>query len=217
MTVTTAMPARGLYAITTARSGVPLVDHVADVIDGGARVVQYRDKSRDAAHRRREASALLSVCRKAGVPLIINDDVELAATMGADGVHLGRGDPDPAAARKHLGNHAIIGVSCYNQLARAHQALAVGASYVAFGSFFASPTKPQAVRADIELLKQARRELACPIVAIGGITPANGGALIAAGADFLAVIGGLAGDLPPAQAAGQYAALFTQHQEEHTP
>jgi thiamine-phosphate pyrophosphorylase len=184
---------RGLYAVTPvhAPSGRPLAEQVAEAIVGGARVVQYREKAGDSERRAREATALLLVCRSHGVPLIINDDVELALRIGADGVHLGREDPDPAEARQRLGDRAIIGVSCYDQMERARWAQAVGAQYVAFGRFFPSMTKPQAVSASPELLRQARHELSIPLVAIGGITPENGAALIAAGADMLAVVQGV--------------------------
>jgi thiamine-phosphate pyrophosphorylase len=118
------------------------------------------------------------------VPLIVNDDLELAQRIGADGVHLGREDADPRDARERLGANAIVGVSCYDQLERAHWAQEVGADYAAFGRFFPSATKPQAVPASLDLLRRARRELALPPVAIGGITPENGRSLIAAGADM---------------------------------
>lgn len=184
---------RGLYAITPIRpaDGPGLTEQVAAAIAGGARVVQYRDKSGDNAKRVREASELLALCRGRGVPLIINDDLALAARVGADGLHLGRDDPDPREARRRLGGQAIIGVSCYDQLDRALWAQAVGAQYVAFGRFFPSPTKPQAVPTSLKLLRRARRELRLPLVAIGGITPENGPALIAAGADMLAVVSGI--------------------------
>ncbi len=125
------------------------------------------------------------------MPLIINDDVELAATVGAAGVHLGRDDGDPVAARTRLGPDAIIGVSCYDRLDLAQAATRAGASYCAFGSFFHSSVKPNAVRATPDLLSRARRHIPVPLVAIGGITPQNAGLLIAAGADLLAVITGV--------------------------
>jgi thiamine-phosphate pyrophosphorylase len=184
---------QGLYAITplTPPPEPRLAEQVAEAIAGGARIVQYRDKAGDADRRARAAAELLHVCRAHGVPLIINDDVELALRVGADGVHLGREDPDPAEARQRLGDRAIIGLSCYDQLERARLAQAVGAQYAAFGRFFPSMTKPQAASASPELLRQARRELHIPLVAIGGITPENGAALIAAGADMLAVVQGI--------------------------
>ncbi len=201
---------RGLYVLTDT-SLTPddqLVAAVAAAIDGGAAVVQYRDKSHDSSRRQAQARALLTLCRQRRVPLIINDDVALAAATGADGVHVGREDADLQQARATLGPEAIIGVSCYNDLTRAHEAQAYGADYVAFGSFFASPTKPEAVAASLDLLRAARAELTIPIAAIGGITPENGAQLVAAGADLLAVITGVFGQADVRAAARRYAALF---------
>ena len=210
------MPGRGLYAITAGESGTLLSQRVAGYLRGGARVIQYRDKSGDTARRQREAGGLLSLCRHADVPLLINDDVGLASKVGADGVHLGRDDADIHSARQTLGPNAIIGVSCYNQIDRARQAVAGGADYVAFGSVFSSDTKPDAVRVELSLLTRARQQLPCPIVAIGGITAANGAAVIAAGADLLAVIGGLQqGD--PEQAARRIDQCFLHPGPEEQP
>ena len=201
---------RGLYAITdpalAARAG--LVDAVARALAGGARAVQYRDKGADVARRQAEAAALASLCRAAGALFIVNDDVELAVSVGADGVHLGRDDAAIAAARARLGPDRLVGASCYDQLALAHAAVAAGADYVAFGSFHPSPTKPDAVRADAGLLRRARRALAVPLVAIGGITPENGAPLVAAGADMLAVIHALFGASDVRAAAAAFARLF---------
>ncbi len=184
---------RGLYAITDRQLATngQLADQVALALAGGARMIQYRDKGTDRERRHREASTLLQLCRRAQIPLIINDDLDLACRIGADGIHLGRDDPDPVAARARLGADAIIGVSCYNQLQLARQAQDAGADYVAFGRFFPSRSKPDAVSADTRLLQEARRQLSIPMVAIGGITPENGGPLVAAGADMLAVIQGI--------------------------
>ncbi|MBO8085525.1 thiamine phosphate synthase [Marichromatium sp. AB32] len=199
----------GLYAITpTAPHPRPLTERVAEAIAGGARLIQFRDKGTDARAREQQARALLDCCRAGGARLIINDDLALAARIHADGVHLGRDDGDPRAARALLGEGAIIGVSCYDALERARRAAAAGASYVAFGSFFASPTKPAAVRATPELLDAARREIPLPRVAIGGITPQNGGLLIAAGADMLAVVSGVFAAPDVAVAARAYTSLF---------
>ena len=206
-------PLQGLYAITDRRLAATgsLTDQVALALAGGVRMVQYRDKGSDPERRRREASALLQLCRRAGVPLIINDDLDLAWEIGADGVHLGRDDPDPAIARERLGAGAIIGISCYNRLPAARQAQAGGADYVAFGRFFPSHSKPQAVPADAGLLRAARRELSIPIVAIGGITPENGGPLVAAGAHMLAVIHGIFGQPDIRAACQRFLPLFDQH------
>ena len=200
-------PRGGLYAIT----GAPRDDLQAAVeraIGGGAAVLQYRDKSADQVRRRAEAEALQQVCRRLRVPLIVNDDVEFAATVGATGVHLGESDADIGAARARLGEAAIIGVSCYDSLQRARDAAAAGADYLAFGAFFASPTKPNARRATTELL-HAARSLGLPLVAIGGITPDNAQPLIDAGADFVAVVSGVFAAADPAAAARRYADLFT--------
>jgi thiamine-phosphate pyrophosphorylase len=190
------------------RRGAGLVPRVAAAISGGARLVQYRDKSTDAAKRRAEAAALLALCQSHGVPLIINDDVELAVAIGADGVHLGRDDPEVEAARRRLGPGPLVGVSCYDRFELALAARAAGADYIAFGSFFPSTTKPGAVRASDALLGRARRELGLPVVAIGGITPENGAALIAAGADMLAVIHAVFGAADVRAAASALARLF---------
>lgn len=208
----------GLYAIADtgylddARPG----DAVAQALCGGARIVQYRDKRNTAEVRRRQATALRTLCGEHGALFIVNDDVALARAAGADGVHLGRDDADIDEARRALGAAAVIGISCYNDLARAEAAVRRGADYVAFGSFFPSRTKPGAVRADAALLRDAKTRLAVPLVAIGGITPENGAALIAAGADALAVISGLFAEVDVEAAARRYAALF-QAMERHEP
>jgi thiamine-phosphate pyrophosphorylase len=200
----------GLYVVTDAglARAVGLVPMVAEAIEGGARLVQYRDKGRDACRRRNEAEALAALCRRHGVQLIVNDDVELAAEVGADGVHLGRDDPAIETARRRLGEAALIGVSCYDRFELALAARAAGADYVAFGSFFPSATKPHAVRADAGLLSRARSELGLPVVAIGGITPENGAALIAAGADMLAVVNAVFAAADVRAAAASLARLF---------
>lgn len=201
----------GLYAIIdTAVISTDPATAARRAILGGARVIQYRDKRGDKAARRQQAESLLGVCRAGRIPLIINDDVALARAVGADGVHLGRGDPGIQSARAELGDQSLIGVSCYNDLERARSAAQGGADYVAFGSFFPSVTKPAAVNAPVSLLTTARAALAIPIVAIGGITPENGQALIAAGADALAVISGIFGQADYCQAARRYAMLFEQ-------
>jgi thiamine-phosphate pyrophosphorylase len=197
---------RGLYAI----SDGPRPDLFAAVkaaLASGAVLLQYRDKSTDSARRAFEARALRELCARFEVPFIVNDDVELALAVGADGVHLGQDDGDVAAARARLGAGAVIGVSCYDSLARARQMAAAGADYLAFGAFFPSPTKPNARRATPDLLREAA-PLGLPRVAIGGITPDNAQPLIAAGADFLAVISGVFGAADVGAAAEKYKKLF---------
>lgn len=209
-----AFPSRGLYAVTqtqnnhtTHKSADVLFEEVAAAIRGGAAVIQYRDKNR--ANALFVAPELVKVCRRHDVPLIINDDVELAILSKADGVHLGKDDGEIIEAREQLGSTAIIGVSCYNSIERALAAQTLGATYVAFGRFFPSSTKPLAASADIDTLRKARQALHLPIVAIGGILPENGGQLLAAGADLLAVIGGVF-DHEPEQSASAYQRLFDQ-------
>ncbi len=200
-------PARGLYAITQTdhKSADLIINEVIAAIKGGAVVVQYRDKNpSDAIYL---ASELLKVCHRSNVPLLINDDVELAANIGADGVHIGKEDGAIAQARLHLGEKAIIGVSCYNFVDQAVDAERQGATYVAFGRFFPSTSKPLAAPAQLETLRQARLKVSVPIVAIGGILPDNGGQLLTAGADLLAVIGGLF-ENDPKQSALAYQTLF---------
>lgn len=200
----------GLYAITdsTLIPSAHLTDAVDRAIAGGAKVIQYRDKSHATARRRHEAAQLRECCARHDVCFIVNDDVELARQTGADGVHIGADDGSIAAARALLGEQAVIGVSCYNRLANAEQAVAEGADYVAFGRFFPSRTKPDAVTATPELLTRARG-LSCPVVAIGGITPDNGRALVVAGATMLAVVDGVFGQVDIENAARTYADLFS--------
>jgi thiamine-phosphate pyrophosphorylase len=200
----------GLYAIADSAYLTPqtLVARVTAAIEGGACVVQYRDKHSTPAVRLAMALSLATLCREHAVPLIINDDVQLALECGAAGVHLGRDDTDVGAARRRLGHAAIIGVSCYNELERGRNAQGAGADYVAFGRFFPSRSKPHAVPASPDLLRRARAELSLPIVAIGGITAENGAALVAAGAHALAVIEGLWGQADARAAAARYAELF---------
>jgi len=200
------LPLRGLYAISDGPR-VDLVDACAAALEGGARILQYRDKTRDPARRLDEARALQALCMRFGVPLIVNDDIELAAAVGAAGVHLGEDDGDLASARTRLGAQAIIGVSCYDSLERARQFAGAGADYLAFGAFFPSPTKPHARRATPALLREAR-EFGKPLVAIGGIAIDNAPALIEAGADCVAVISALFGAKDVRGAAQGFASLF---------
>jgi thiamine-phosphate pyrophosphorylase len=209
---------RGLYLIadTVWLEAGRLVGAVAHALDGGGLLVQYRNKEPLNAARHSEVAELAELCRARCVPLIVNDDITLAREIGAAGVHLGRDDATITVARRVLGGRMIIGASCYNRLDLAHAAVRAGADYVAFGSFFPSQTKPDAVRADTDLLRRARAELDIPLAAIGGITAANGAVLLVAGADMLAVASGVFAAADPSAAARGYARLFAPDTEEHT-
>lgn len=201
-------PRSGLYAITPDEPDTQeLLWRAEVVLDQGAVLMQYRNKSANAELRLEQALGLKLLCLPYGVPLIVNDDIELARGMQADGVHLGAADGDVAAARAHLGGNALIGVSCYANIERADAAVKAGADYLAFGAFFDSPTKPQAQRADIGVLRQARK-FGLPLVAIGGIQPRNVRQLRVAGADLIAVISGLWTARDPTDAARAYVAAF---------
>ncbi|MFZ5523198.1 MAG: thiamine phosphate synthase [Pseudomonadota bacterium] len=184
----------GLYAITPDEPDTAeLMRKVRLALLGGARLLQYRNKTAGKAVRLEQARALRELTLEFAVPLIINDDVMLAREIDADGVHLGGSDGSLSGAREVLGSDKLIGMSCYNRLALAHEAVKLGADYVAFGSFFVSTVKPDAAAATPDLLRQARREIAVPLVAIGGITVRNGPQLLEAGANALAVISALFG------------------------
>jgi thiamine-phosphate pyrophosphorylase len=201
----------GLYAVTPDITDTDeLLRCVRAALQGGARVLQYRNKSAAAALRLQQAQALRRLTREFNAKFIVNDDARLAAQVDADGVHLGGEDGSVAAARAVLGAAKIIGVSCYNRASLAHEAVQQGADYVAFGAFFSSSVKPEAVQADVQLLQTARRELKVPVVAIGGITQQNGAALVEAGADALAVISAL-WNAPDIKASAQeFSNLFRQ-------
>lgn len=201
-------PRRGLYAITPDEPDTDrLLARTQAVLRAGAVWLQYRNKSAGDDLRAEQALALLPLCRASDVPLIINDDWALAAAIGAAGAHLGEDDGEIALARHELGQDAILGASCYNDARLARQAAFAGASYVAFGAFFASSTKPNARRATTELLQETA-SLNLPRVAIGGITPDNARPLIAAGADLIAVISGVFDAADPAAATRAYLSCF---------
>jgi thiamine-phosphate diphosphorylase len=174
----------GLYLVTPDwPDSDALVAAVAALLPSRPALVQYRNKLADDALKREQALRLLAVCRAAGVPLIVNDDLALALEIGADGAHLGRDDGDPAAARRALGPDRILGVSCYDEWPRAVAGAAAGVDYLAFGAMYPSPTKPAAARAPLDLLTRAKREFGLPVAAIGGITLDNARPLIDAGAE----------------------------------
>lgn len=176
-----------------------------EVLAGGARLLQYRNKTAGKALRQEQAHALAQLCREAGVPFIVNDHLDLAMETGADGVHLGRHDVSVAEARYRLGSGRIVGASCYDQLTLAIQAERAGADYIAFGAIFASSTKPDATNAPLDLLTRARRELRIAIVAIGGVTPDNAASLLGLGVDAVAACDALFGSDGCRQAAERMA------------
>lgn len=203
---------RGLYAITDSEllADGRMLPYCEAALRGGVKILQYRDKSTDTGKRLKEAQALQALCKTYNARLIINDDANLAAQLGAD-LHLGQTDGNLLEARQQLGPDAIIGSTCHAQLELAEQAVAQGADYIAFGRFYGSQTKPGSVLATTELLQQAQ-QFKRPIVAIGGITLENARTLIEHGADMLAVIHGLfAADSSAAveQRVRAFSALFT--------
>jgi thiamine-phosphate pyrophosphorylase len=203
---------RGLYAVTPNDRLLPRLSTLVDLaLQGGVRLVQYRNKDATPALRRAQAAELLRICRARGARLIVNDDLALALSIGADGVHLGRDDIAPEAladVRAQLGRDRLLGVSCYADLACGELAAAAGADYLAFGSVFASPTKPAAPRATLDLLAEARRRFGKPIVAIGGVTVDNAASAISAGADMVAVITSLFDAMDISARARQFEQLF---------
>lgn len=196
----------GLYAITDGPRP-DLIDAVAAALRGGARVLQYRDESTDTSRQIVEAAAIRQICLAHAVPLIIEEDLALAKAVGADGIHLGADTADIGAARSFLGTGAIVGVACGGSLELARASARAGAGYVSFGAFFRSPTKPLAPIVSADLLKQSAT-LGLPRVAIGGVTPDNGGSLIEAGADYLAAISAVFRADDVAAAARRFADLF---------
>ena len=200
---------RGLYAVTPDEvDSARLMALVLSALAGGTRIVQYRNKSTDAVLRREQATALCALCREHGAALIINDDLELAMAVDADGLHLGGEDGSLAAARARLGPDKLLGASCYSRIDNAGRAIAEGADHIAFGSFFVSTVKPGAVRSSPSLLAEAKLKFNVPVVAIGGITLGNAPQLIAAGADSVAVISALFGAPDVMRAAREFNTLF---------
>ncbi|XKG99928.1 thiamine phosphate synthase [Marinobacter nauticus] len=204
----------GLYAITDEQltPDTELLPAVEAALRGGAVLVQYRNKTGTQAERLRQATDLASLCRQANVPLLINDDPPLAKRVQADGVHLGQEDCALTEARALLGSEAIIGMTCHHRLDLARKARDSGADYLAFGRFYTSSTKPGAPPAEASVLTEAKT-LGLPLIAIGGITVDNGRPLIEAGADLLAVVGGLFGGTPEQieHRARAFAHLFASH------
>jgi thiamine-phosphate pyrophosphorylase len=206
---------RGLYAITPESDDLPrLLALVHAALDGGARLVQYRAKQLAARERMHQAQSLLDLCRARGVPLIVNDDLDLAIALSADGVHLGRDDTDARTARARF-PQGILGISCYGEPARAVQAAAAGADYVGIGSVFASSTKPGAVRSGLAALGEARRQARIPVAAIGGITASNAALAVDAGADMIAVISALFDSPDVTATARAFSRIFDTEPESH--
>ena len=198
----------GIYLITpdmadTAR----LCTQVESLLRQPVALLQYRNKTASGELRRQQAKALRVLARQAGVPLIINDDWRLALDVDADGVHLGAEDAEPGRVRAELGDTMIIGVSCYNDLQRARQLSLEAVDYLAFGAVFPSQTKPNAGHAGLDVLRAAKT-FGKPIVAIGGISPDNSAEVLAAGADYLAVISGIFSAASPELALTSYLNTF---------
>ncbi len=200
---------RGIYAITDCANNTEreLLEKSEKILKTGISLFQYRNKESDQQKKKRLSQELQSLCLQHNVPFIVNDDVALAKDISADGVHLGKDDGDIHLARKTLGAK-IIGVSCYSDIDRATEAAKSGADYIAFGAFFPSITKPDAKKAEIDLVVQAKLQLSIPIVAIGGITPENAKPLIDANIDYLAVISGLYSASDTIMATQNYNDLF---------
>lgn len=206
------MQIKGLYAVTPDTLFTELLcQQVTQALQGGACMVQYRNKVANASLRLLQATALLSLCRSFKVPLIINDHLDLCAQIDADGLHLGASDCDLGAARRLLGAHKILGASCYNRLDLALQAQQQGASYAAFGACFGSSTKPNAVNAPLSLFAEAKQKINIPLVAIGGITLENAPQVLHAGASAIAVVGALFGADDITVASQQFSTLFAQN------
>ena len=201
---------KGLYVITDCNQpdSAVLIGKTEKILDAGISILQYRDKSDDQQWRLHTARMLGQMCNRTGAIFLINDDVRLAMDSGADGVHLGKDDMSIDTARSLLGDSAIIGISCYNDIEAARLAQIQGADYVAFGSFYQTQTKTGTVNAWPGLLSKAQEELSIPIVAIGGITPENGRVLIEAGADLLAVISSVYNADDPDQVVLKFNTLF---------
>ena len=206
-----AMPLKGLYAITPDRPYATgeLLNATAAALRGGAVVLQYRRKGIGREEARREIEALLPICENHGAILIVNDDIQLALSAGAHGVHLGRDDDDYQQLLGDPDRRLLVGVSCYNSLLLARAAAASGVDYVAFGSVFPSLTKPTAIQCPHDVIRAARQELSCAIVAIGGITPDNASQIVDAGANFVAAIEGVFAAPDIEANAARYAQIFT--------
>lgn len=203
----------GLYGVTDSQLQPDdriLIETTEQALMGGMKILQYRDKSLDTEKRMRQAGALKVLCHQYQAKLIINDDVELALYVEADGVHLGQKDKSLIDARDRLGDYAIIGISCGNSLKNAQTAVEQGADYIALGKFYHSRTKPDTKNADLSILTQARRMFDLPIAAIGGITLDNASDVISAGADMVAVVNNLFAAQNILERSRSFTALFKE-------
>ena len=202
----------GLYAITPDLADTDdLLYRVRAAIAGGSRVVQYRNKTADPQLRLTQARALQALCAARGVPLIINDHLDVALAVDSAGLHLGGDDGDIAAARARLGAGKLLGASCYGRLELAEATVAAGADHIAFGSFFASSVKPNAVRPPLDLVTRAKKRFNVPVVGIGGITPSNAPQLIRAGIDAVAIISAVFAAPDIEATAREFQSLFELH------
>jgi len=202
------LPAGGLYVITDGSSGELLYQAVRNCLRAGVSVLQYRAKHASSETRLRDATVLRTLTSQVGALLIINDDIDLARRIAADGVHLGAADAPVEAARRALHHTALIGASCYNRMDLARKALAAGADYLAFGAVNPSPSKATPIRVGDELLTRAITEFTCPIVAIGGIDPETGARLWRLGVPFCAVISGIFSAPDVQKSASEYLAIY---------
>lgn len=200
---------RGLYAVTPNLDNTEqLIEQTRRILQGGAKILQYRHKTASPALRLQQASALTRLAHEFKVPLIINDHVDLFEATDADGLHIGGDDGDVAQLRRHLGKNKILGVSCYGELERAQHASQHGADYVAFGGFYPSLVKQYPVTTTHDIISRAKAQISQPIVVIGGMTPDNAAPLVTQGADMVAVVSGLYSTLDPGAAAHRFALLF---------
>jgi thiamine-phosphate pyrophosphorylase len=200
---------RGLYLVTPDWDDTEhLLAVTAQALMAGAALVQYRHKTASADLRREQAAALLTLCRRHGRPLIVNDHVALCLELDADGVHVGGLDVYVADVRAALGPNKIVGASCYGDLRLAHVAQAAGASYVAFGGFYPSLVKQYAVTTPADIVTRAKAELAVPVVVIGGMTVENAQPLVDRGADMVAAISSVYRADDPYAAAQAFVSLF---------
>ncbi len=200
---------RGLYIVTPDWDDTDkLVGATGQAIKGGATLVQYRHKTAAAALRKEQASALLQVCRRHGVPFIVNDYVDLCIELDADGIHVGGTDASVADVRARVGKDKIVGASCYGTLQLARDAHAAGATYVAFGGFYPSRVKKYDFKTAPEIVAESKRDIPLPVVVIGGMTQENCLPLIAQGADMVAAISSVYMQEDVCAAAERFAALY---------